>query len=63
MTAETLQAAGFLVSAVAAMLAGLAAVIRARYWGKAHLLRAQRGDPEAPTPLVSLLRSRRDGRR
>lgn len=45
---ETIQAAFLLVTAIGALFTGIAAVMKVRYWGKAHLLRAERGDPETP---------------
>lgn len=45
---ETIQAAFLLATSVGAVFTGIAAVMKVRYWGKAHLLRAERGDPEPP---------------
>lgn len=54
---ETIQAGVMVGTAIGAIFAGIAAVMRARYWGKAHLLRAERGDPEFPSEpsLLKLL--------
>jgi len=50
---ETLQAAFLLMTSIGAFFTGIAAVMKVRYWGKAHLLRAERGDPEPPnTPSL-----------
>ena len=43
---EILQVAILLATSIGAALTGIAAIMKVRYWGKAHLLRAQRGDPD-----------------
>ena len=58
---ETIQAATLLGTAIGAVCTGIAAILRVHYWGKAHLRRAERGDPEMPcqVSLLQLLLQRR----
>jgi hypothetical protein len=42
--------------AIGAMLGGAATLVTALYRGRAHLLRAKRGDPELPLPPPMLPR-------
>ena len=47
---EVLQIFGLVLMGVAMAGESIASIIRERYLGKATLIRAQRGDPELPSP-------------